>query len=156
MQGKQDVIDSLNKVLTHQLTVINQFFLHSRMLNNWGFKKLGKASYNTSISEMKYADKIIERILFLEGLPNLQKLGKLRVGQNVEEIIDADMISQKYVVPLLKEQIKLCEENADYVSRALLESFLNEEEEYLDWLETQKELVEEVGIENYMQSQVEN
>lgn len=154
MKGSQKVIDALNSVLTRELTAINQYFLHARMLQNWGLEKLGVLEYKASIDEMKHADELIKRILFLEGLPNLQKLDKLDIGQTLEEVIAADLKVEYIAIPLLKDCIKVCEEERDYVSRDLFESILASEEEHIDWLETQQELISKVGLQNYMQSQI--
>lgn len=154
MKGSQKVIDALNSVLTRELTAINQYFLHARMLQNWGLEKLGVLEYKASIDEMKHADELIKRILFLEGLPNLQKLDKLDIGQTLEEVIAADLKVEYVAIPLLKDCIKVCEEERDYVSRDLFESILASEEGHIDWLETQQELISKVGLQNYMQSQI--
>ncbi len=154
MKGSQKVIDALNSVLTRELTAINQYFLHARMLQNWGLEKLGVLEYKASIDEMKHADELIKRILFLEGLPNLQKLDKLDIGQTLEEVIASDLKVEYIAIPLLKDCIKVCEEERDYVSRDLFESILASEEEHIDWLETQQELISKVGLQNYMQSQI--
>jgi len=155
MKGSQKIIDALNSVLTRELTAINQYFLHARMLQNWGLEKLGVLEYKASIDEMKHADELIKRILFLEGLPNLQKLDKLEIGQDLEEVIAADLRVEYVAVPLLKDCIKLCEEERDYVSRQLFASILESEEKHIDWLETQQELIKRVGLQNYMQTQIE-
>ncbi len=155
MQGDKQAIAYLNRILTNELTAINQYFLHSRMLNNWGVKKLGKREYEESIDEMKHADKLIERILFLDGLPNLQDLGRLQIGENVEEIIAADLKTEHDALPLLREAIAHCESVKDYISRELIEDILESEEEHIDFLETQQELVRSMGIQNYIQLQSE-
>tara|TARA_R110000868_G_scaffold129349_5_gene338033 strand:+ start:12250 stop:12732 length:483 start_codon:yes stop_codon:yes gene_type:complete len=155
MKGSQKVIDALNSVLTRELTAINQYFLHARMLQNWGLEKLGVLEYKASIDEMKHADELIKRILFLDGLPNLQKLDKLEIGQTLEEVIAADLKVEYFALPILKASIKLCEEEQDYVSRELFESILASEEHHIDWLETQQQLIKSVGVQNYMQSQIE-
>ena len=154
MKGNQKVIKALNTVLTKELTAINQYFLHARMLEDWGLEKLGRLEYNASIDEMKHADELIKRILFLEGLPNLQKLDKINIGQNVEEVIDCDLQVEYAALPVLKDCIDLCEEEKDFVSRQLFTEILASEEEHVDWLETQKGLIDKLGLENYMQSQV--
>lgn len=154
MKGSQNIIDALNVVLTQELTAINQYFLHARMLQDWGLAKIGKLEYEASIDEMKHADQVIKRILFLEGLPNLQKLNKIRVGQNISEVIDADLEVEYEAVPNLKKFIKLCEEEHDYVTRDLFLSILRSEEGHIDWLETQRDLIRSVGLQNYMQSQI--
>ena len=154
MKGNKKIIDALNSVLTRELTAINQYFLHARMLEDWGFAKIGKLEYNASIDEMKHADELIKRILFLEGLPNLQKLDPLTIGQNVEEIIKADLAVEYEALPLLKKCIKLAEEEQDYVSRELFVDILASEEEHVDWLETQQNLIDKAGLQNYIQSQI--
>ena len=152
MKGDARVIEFLNRALTNELTAINQYFLHARMYDNWGLKKLGEREYEESIDEMKHADQLIERILFLEGLPNLQQLGKLRVGENPQEMLQCDLDLENEAVPLLREAIAHCESVADYVSRDLFRHILQSEEDHIDWLETQLELIERVGIENFLQS----
>lgn len=156
MKSDLKVIAALNDALTNHLTAVNQFFLHARLLDNWGFTKLGKAVYEASINEMKFADQIIKRILFLEGLPNLQLLNKLCIGQDVEEIITSDLHFEGTLVPILKDHISTCETKEDFVTRNLLESILAKEEDYLDFLETQRSLLSELGTENYCQSQMED
>ncbi|MGB0455221.1 MAG: bacterioferritin [Bacteriovoracaceae bacterium] len=155
MKGSQKIIDALNEVLTAELTAINQYFLHARMLQDWGMEKLGKHEYEASIDEMKHADEIIKRILFLEGLPNVQKLDRVRIGQNVEEIIDADLEIEREAIPRLKQAITESEAEHDFVSRDLFLRILASEEEHVDWLETQKGLIEKVGLQNYIQSQID-
>lgn len=155
MKGSQAIIDALNSVLTKELTAINQYFLHARMLQNWGLEKLGKLEYEASIDEMKHADMVIKRILFLEGLPNLQKLNKLRVGTDINEVIHADLEVEYEAVPHLKKCIQQAEAEHDYATRDLFLDILKSEEHHIDWLETQRDLIKAVGVQNYMQSQME-
>ena len=152
MKGDRVVIEHLNKVLHNELTAINQYFLHARMYKNWGFHKLNEHEYNESIDEMKHADLLVERILFLEGLPNLQDIGKLLIGQKPEEMLQCDLELERMAVPDLKAGIEYCEKNGDYVSRELFERILESEEEHIDWLETQFDRIQRVGLENYLQS----
>lgn len=155
MKGHTEIIQALNSVLTNELAAINQYFLHARMLDDWGLKKLGKLEYEASIDEMKHADQIIKRILFLEGLPNVQKIGQIKIGQNIEELITADLDLEYRAIPHLKDCIELAEKQKDFVSRNLFLSILSSEEHHVDWLETQKGLIEKIGLQNYMQSQVD-
>ncbi|MCO7189060.1 MULTISPECIES: bacterioferritin [unclassified Pseudoalteromonas] len=155
MQGSKQVIAALNQVLTLELTSINQYFLHARMWKNWGIEELNEKAYKKSIKDMKQADDLIERILFLEGLPNLQHLEKLRIGEHTEEMLSCDMAFEMEQLPVLRGAIELCEKEQDYVSRELLEDILEYEEEYVDWIETQQFLIKNCGIENYLQSQIE-
>ena len=154
MKGDTKVIEFLNKALENELTAINQYFLHARMYKNWGFEKLNEKEYHESIDEMKHADLLIERILFLEGLPNLQNIGKILIGENPKEMLGCDLKLELIAVPLLREAIVYCESIQDFVSRDLFTHILESEEEHVDWLETQLELIEKVGIENYLQSQM--
>jgi len=152
MRGDAKVIEYLNKVLFNELTAINQYFLHARMFDNWGFKKLGEYEYKESIDEMKHADKVIKRILFLEGLPNLQHLDKLMIGENVPECLDCDLTLERKAIPDLREAIAHCETVRDYITRELFEEILDNEEDHVDWLETQLKLIKDTGLQNYLQS----
>lgn len=153
MKGDPQVIDFLNAALKNELTAINQYFLHSRMLKDWGVSVLAEYEYKESIEEMEHADWLIERILFLDGLPNLQDLGKIRIGETVEEVLKADLALEEDAIPLLRDAIEHCEKVRDYGSRDLFAKILDNEEEHLDYLETQFELIEQTGIQNYIQLQ---
>lgn len=147
------IIDHLNRILKNELTAINQYFLHSRMLKDWGLKRLGGYEYGESIDEMKHADKLIERLLFLEGLPNLQDLGNLMIGENVQEILECDLRLEMLAMPDLRDAIAFAESAGDYVTRELFEDILTGEEEHVDFIETQLELINKTGLPNYIQSQ---
>ncbi len=154
MKGDAKVIEYLNKVLVNELTAINQYFLHARMFRNWGLKKLDDYEYHESVDEMKHADQLINRILFLEGLPNLQQLNKLMIGEDVAEALKCDLQLEYQALPLLREAIAHCETVNDYISRELFEDILESEEEHVDWLETQLSLIDRTGLQNYLQSQM--
>jgi bacterioferritin len=154
MKGDPKVIEQLNRALRNELTAINQYFLHSRMFKDWGLKALADYEHHESIDEMKHADALIERILFLEGLPNVQDIGKLRIGEHTREMLQCDLDLEMDAIPDLREAVAFCESVKDYVSRDLFDSILKSEEEHVDWIETQLDLIERVGIENYQQSQM--
>jgi bacterioferritin len=155
MKGDKDTIQLLNKQLVSELTAVNQYFLHARMYKNWGFGRLGKHEYEESIEEMKHADKLIERVLVLEGLPNLQTLNKLLIGESVPEALGGDLTLERAAQADLKVAVAHCERVADYVSREIFEDLLEATEEHIDYLETQLELIEKVGLQNYLQSQMD-
>ncbi len=152
MKGDKQVIERLNQCLGNELIAINQYFLHARMFKHWGLNELDEHEYKKSIKDMKHADKLIERVLFLEGIPNLQKLGKLLIGEHTQEMLECDLKLQVVTLKDLRETMAYCESISDYVSRDLLGGILESEEEHLDWIETQLDLISKVTIENYLQS----
>jgi bacterioferritin len=154
MKADATVVKHLNKALGNELIAINQYFLHSRMYREWGLEKLASKEYEESIDEMKHADELIARILFLEGLPNLQNLGKLFIGEHTREMLECDLKLEMQALPTLKEGIAYAESVQDYVSRDLLSSILRSEEDHVDWLETQLQLIDRIGVENYQQSMI--
>ncbi|MEK8088714.1 bacterioferritin [Thermithiobacillus plumbiphilus] len=154
MQGDKRIISYLNQVLTNELTAINQYFMHYKMQDNWGFKSLAGKTRSESIDEMKHAERLMDRILFLEGLPNLQDLNKLNIGENVEEQFRLDLQLEVDALPILREAIEYCRTQHDEVSKAIFQDILESEEEHIDWLETQLELIQKIGIQNYLQSQI--
>ncbi|HET6397340.1 MAG TPA: bacterioferritin [Pseudoxanthomonas sp.] len=156
MKGDARVIEYLNKALYNELTAINQYFLHAKMLKNWGLKELAEHEYKESIDEMRHADWLSERILFLEGLPNFQSLGKLRIGENPREILECDLALEMDAIPLLREAIAYADSIGDYVSRQLFTKILDSEEEHVDWLETQLDLIGRIGEPNYLLSKLED
>jgi bacterioferritin len=156
MKGDSKVIGFLNKVLSNELIAINQYFLHSRMYKDWGLKELAEHEYEESIDEMKHADSLVERILFLEGIPNMQDLGKLFIGENTEEMLKCDLKLEMIALPDLREAIAYSESVSDFVSRDLFADILESEEEHVDWLETQLGLIEKVGLQNYQQSKMQS
>ena len=156
MKGDPKVIEFLNKALFNELTAINQYFLHAKMLKNWGLKELAEHEYHESIDEMKHADKLAERILFLDALPNFQALGKLRIGEGPRELLECDLALELEALPLLKEAIAHCEQVGDFVSRDLFAGILESEEEHVDWIETQLGLIARVGEQNYLLSKIED
>jgi bacterioferritin len=155
MKGDNNVIRLLNEQLTNELTAINQYFLHARMYQHWGFEKIGKKEYEESIGEMKHADKLINRILMLEGLPNLQALHKLLIGENTQEMLQCDLQLEQLSQKTVKDGIAACEAAGDYVSREIFRDILEDTEEHIDWLETQLDLIGKVGLQNYLQSQLD-
>ena len=152
MQGDKKVIEFLNTVLKNELTAINQYFLHARILKNWGMVQLGSYEYKESIEEMEHADKLIERILMIEGMPNLQTLGKLRIGENVKELLECDLALEMDALPALRDGIVHCETVRDFVSREILVDILENEEDHVDFLETQLTLIDQMGLQNYVLS----
>jgi bacterioferritin len=154
MKGDKQVIAFLNQALRNELTAINQYFLHARMLRNWGYPKLADYEHKESIDEMKHADRLIERVLFLDGLPNLQDIGKLMIGEDVPELLRCDLRLEQEALPVLKAGIAHCEQVGDYVSRELLEAILASEEEHVDFLETELKVLEQIGLQNYLQTKV--
>ena len=153
MKGDTQILEALNKALYNELIAINQYLLHSRMLKNWGVTKLAEYEYKESLDEMQHADMLIERILFLEGLPNVQDLGRLLIGEDVKEMLECDLQLEEQAIPVLKNGIALCEKKADFVSRQVLEDILKSEEDHVDWLEEQFDMIKRMGLENYVQLQ---
>ncbi len=154
MRGEKIIIELLNQALKAELTSINQYFLHSRMMEDWGLKRLAEKEYQESIEEMNHADSLIKRILFLEGLPNLQELGRLRIGENPREALECDLALELEAAPMYRDAVEQAEKARDYVSRDLFQKILDDEEEHIDWLETQLELIQRIGEERYLQSQM--
>ena len=154
MQGDPKVIEQLNSILKNELTAINQYFLHARMLENWGINRLAHKIYDESIGEMKHADSLTQRVLMLDGLPNLQELGKLGIGENVPEMFSSDLSLEKMNQGQLKTAIDVCEGQRDFVSREMLENILGDTEEHIDWIETQQGLIKDIGLQNYLQEQM--
>lgn len=156
MKGDANIIRLLNAQLTNELTAINQYFLHARMYKHWGFGKLGKKEYDESIGEMKHADKLINRILMLEGLPNVQALNKVMIGENTPEMLQCDLTLELAAQTTVKDGIAACEKAGDYISRELFKDILDDTEEHIEWLETQLELINKIGLQNYLQSQMDD
>ena len=156
MKAKEGVVELLNKILTEELTVINQYFLHARMCDNWGYERLEKNVRARSFSEMKDADKIIEHILYLDGVPNVQRLGTVQIGESVPEQLKSDLAKEKAMVTLLTEAIQHCTKVGDFTTRHLLEDMVTDEDEHIDWIETQQETIKQVGLENYLSEQIKN
>ena len=154
MKAKQGVVNLLNKILTEELTVINQYFLHAKMCDNWGYERLEHKVKERSFSEMKDADHIIEHILYLEGLPNVQRLGTVKIGETVPEQLKSDLAKEKEMVKLLTEAIEHCTKVGDYTTRHMLEDMVKDEDEHIDWIETQQETIKQVGLENYLSEQI--
>ena len=154
MKGHRDVIEALKGILTNELTAVNQYFLHARMCRDWGYDKIGEKIYQESIDEMKHAKELIDRILFLEGVPNVQKLHALKIGKDVKEQLQSDLALEQKAIPDLKEAIEICNQVKDHGTRELLEHILVSEEEHVDWIESQLNVIEEVGIENYLSQQI--
>lgn len=156
MKAKEGVVELLNTILTEELTVINQYFLHAKMCDNWGYERLEKKVRGRSFSEMKDADKIIEHILYLEGVPNVQRLGTVQIGESVPEQLKSDLAKEKEMVALLTEAIQHCTKVGDFTTRHLLEDMVTDEDEHIDWLETQQETIKQVGLENYLSEQIKS
>ena len=156
MKAKEGVVELLNKILTEELTVINQYFLHAKMCDNWGYERLEKNVRARSFSEMKDADKIIEHILYLDGVPNVQRLGTVQIGESVPEQLKSDLAKEKAMVTLLTEAIQHCTKVGDFTTRHLLEDMVTDEDEHIDWIETQQETIKQVGLENYLSEQIKN
>ena len=156
MKGDAKVIEFLNKALYNELTAINQYFLHAKMLKNWGLKELAEHEYHESIDEMKHADKLSDRILFLDGLPNFQALGKLKIGENPRELLQCDLALELEALPVLRDGIAHCEAVGDYTSRQLFADILDSEEEHIDWIETQLSLIERIGEPNYLLTKLDD
>ena len=154
MKGDKKVIELLNIVLRNELTAINQYFLHSRMFKDWGLTALADYEHGESLDEMKHADMLIERILFLEGLPNMQDMGKLMIGEHTQEMLECDLRLELEALPALRDGVEYCESIRDFVSRDLFDAILTSEEDHVDWIETQLQLIDKVGTENYLQSQM--